>query len=447
VKAVSADRAASVSWTGASLTGHPVTGYALQARKKGATTWSSRVLAASVRSYIWTALKNGTTYEFRVIARFAGTTSTRTSAIASVLPLTVWTSVEPSDYNTCAINSFGEVWCWGYGGSAVLGQGSSPVDTAVPVRISLPKPATQLAGTSDSMCALLSDATVECWGGNTFGQLGRGTTGAPLGPDRVLNLVGITSIAAGSAYVCATNRATTWCWGSNSVGQLAQPAGASIAAPIEMPATPDGNIVDVQAGSLTACGRTAVGSIWCWGGGLFGQIGNMTTTATNPTPQRVHGLGPGASLPTVGNAHACTLVYGHVLCWGRGEYGALGVASNPVSVAQPTPPTYTLPTLASISAGGDYNCGLDTSAGLWCFGDNGLGAMGIGSTSATPMPPARVWLPDGVAVTTVGTGPNHACAIDTKGALWCWGVNTHLELGWAAPATIDAIPFAVTRSV
>jgi alpha-tubulin suppressor-like RCC1 family protein len=83
-----------------------------------------------------------------------------------------------SNNNGCVLSTAGAVFCWGTNSKGQLGDGSSSsttASTAVQVQ-NLSATATFIAAKSLSACAVLSSGAVQCWGDNTYGQAGNGTT-------------------------------------------------------------------------------------------------------------------------------------------------------------------------------------------------------------------------------------------------------------------------------
>lgn len=79
------------------------------------------------------------------------------------------------------------------------------------------------------------------------------------------------------------------------------------------------------------------------------------------------------------------------------------------------------------SDGGHAACGLDDRGGLWCWGDNGHGQLGLGDNVDRELP-ERVEHPEGGAWAAVEAGSRHTCALDARGGLWCWGANDSYQL-------------------
>jgi alpha-tubulin suppressor-like RCC1 family protein len=140
----------------------------------------------------------------------------------------------------------------------------------------------------------------------------------------------------------------------------------------------------VATGNLHACALLAGGSVQCWGSNVSGQLGEPTYQATyewSPAPA-VPGLGTAVAI-SAGNVHTCALISnGTVQCWGDNGYGELG---NGTTTSSSSPVTVVgLQSVTQVSAGGDFTCALTSNGFVYCWGDNSEGEMGIGATSQTP---------------------------------------------------------------
>jgi hypothetical protein len=124
-------------------------------------------------------------------------------------------------------------------------------------------PISVAAGASHT-CAILADETVWCWGGNSSGQLGDGTTTSRDIPRPVTGLTGVRAVTAGANYSCALLRNNTVvCWGDNRVGTV----GDGTAEPRLRPTAVAGlaSVARVTAGHQHACAVTTSGDVYCWG--------------------------------------------------------------------------------------------------------------------------------------------------------------------------------------
>ena len=125
-------------------------------------------------------------------------------------------------YQTCALLSTGAVKCWGFNFNGQLGD-TTDVNKFTPTQVDgLTSGVTAITAGQSHTCALLSTGAVKCWGWNFYGQLGDTTTGDKMTPTQVDGLTsGVTAITAGGYQTCALlSTGAMQCWGSNSYGQL-----------------------------------------------------------------------------------------------------------------------------------------------------------------------------------------------------------------------------------
>lgn len=130
--------------------------------------------------------------------------------------------VDSNDSTTCALKNDGRVFCWGINNHGQLGAGASVApgggnqQSSYPVEVVGVANATAIAVGAMHVCALVAGGTVQCWGGNSHGQLGRGTDDAAGAPGQVLGISGAVSITSGSRHSCVKfANGTAKCWGSN----------------------------------------------------------------------------------------------------------------------------------------------------------------------------------------------------------------------------------------
>jgi alpha-tubulin suppressor-like RCC1 family protein len=272
----------------------------------------------------------------------------------------------------------------------------------------------------------------------------------------------VSEIAVGSGTSCAvTTAGAAQCWGWNSYGELGvgtstgpQNCG-TVDNPIGCSATPVGvsglgsGVSEMGVGYSHACARMTVGGVRCWGNAVGGALGNGNDTGPqvcgvlsfpcSTMPATVGGLDGPASALAVGWNHTCA-VTGGVECWGGHRDGALGNgsstghSSSPVAVDLPDGVTVT-----AIGAGEQFTCAVTSTGGVLCWGSNRFGQLGSGTSTgpqqcgandfACSTAPVAVDLPGGVTATEVAVGGYHACALTSSGAVLCWGWNSDGQLG------------------
>ena len=308
-------------------------------------------------------------------------------------------------YHACVSANDGTAYCWGQNSYGQLGNGNTITQTT-PVQVSGEGGIGVLSGVSMvgggyyHTCALKTDGTVYCWGKNSSGQLGIGNTANQIAPVQVLGAGGtgilsdVSAITGGENYTCALKtNGTVYCWGQNSYGQLGIGNNTRQNAPVQV-LGPGGTGVlsDVSAvggGSATTCAAKTDGTVYCWGYNNSGQLG-IGNTANQTAPVQVLGAGGTGVLSDVsavegGYLHTCALqTDGTVYCWGYNNWGQVGIGSTGTSRMTPYKVLGTGGTGVSasmISTGFLYNCALKTDNTVYCWGYNGTGQLGIGSTT------------------------------------------------------------------
>lgn len=327
--------------------------------------------------------------------------------------------------HTCARRKDGTLWCWGSNTDGQLGDGTS-VDKSSPVQVSaLCNAVAEVALGEHYTCARVNDGTVWCWGWNVAGQLGDGTTTDKIAPVQVLGLASTAAIEVGVHHSCAIKTdASLWCWGQNISGQVGDGTNISKSSPVQV--VPLGNTTsEISLGSLHTCARKSNGTLWCWGGNSEGQLGIGTTVDTT-TPEQVAAFANATAGVAVGGDHSCALrADGTVWCWGWNQRGQLGDGTTtskaaPVKVVGLTGAT-------RVAAGRYQNCAVKNDGTSWCWGWNLYGQLGDGTTVDKPAPVQVGSL--GNAVADVSPGREHTCALETDGTVWCWGRNSDGQLG------------------
>jgi len=134
-----------------------------------------------------------------------------------------------------------------------------------------------------------------------------------------------------------------------------------------------------------------------------------------------------------GSVHTCGIDTNHGLwCWGYNGNGELGIGSTtnqdlPQSVTTPAAPGWATVTADGPPVGG-HTCAIRTDHTLWCWGQGGSGQLGIGSTFDQDLP-QQVTTPSATGWAATSAGGAHTCATRTDGTLWCWGKNGNGQLG------------------
>ena len=285
--------------------------------------------------------------------------------VAATTPTVVPAVAAGQLYTTCALDSGGQIRCWGtttFGATTPAPLPSGVVYTGVSTG-------------ANYGCGARSDGQVACWGNDEYGR----ATPAALAAG-----VTYTQVSANNTHACAVRSdGGISCWGL-AAGGFGDPGRLAV------PALPPGvRYQQVGVGNWHACAVRSDGTIACWGDFASGQT-------------RVPALPAGATYTQVsgGERFNCAVRSdGQVVCWGDGAHGRTTPATLPEGV------TYT-----QVGAGVGSACAVRSDGQVACWGDNGAG-------QATP--PAVA----GVTYRQVAVGRLHACALRADGQVVCWGDN------------------------
>ena len=419
--------------------GSLVNALAVRAVQVSGGSYHSLALSSSGAVYAWGwngfgQLGNGTTTDSHipVAVKTVGTSM----AGKSITQISAGGSF--NDGHSLARASDGTVYAWGRGVYGQLGNGTT-TDSNVPVAVKTvgtpmaAKTIIQISAGAGHSLALASDGTVYAWGQNTYGQLGNNvttnssspvavqTTGTPMAGKSIVN------IAAGGYHSLAlADDGTVYAWGYNPTGQLGNGATVDSRTPVAVKATgtpmAGKNIIKIAAGVHNSLALASDGTVYTWGRGEFGQLGNGTTTDSN-IPVAVKTVGtPMASKTIIGISGGPAYMLavdsnGKVYGWGRnanGQLGSLSHTDSSVPVASQIPAGKSIIQVSAGGWDGSHSLALTHDNIVYGRGRNSNGQLGNNSTSDslaavvaqlnlmdTPSTPTQVVVEPGNAKATI----------------------------------------------
>ena len=241
-----------------------------------------------------------------------------------------------------------------------------------------------------------------------------------------------TQLDVGLEFACALRAdRTVWCWGKGEYGEIGNnKSGTSGGIPqlVAQPSLVQGLVgaVQVCAGYHSVCAATLDGQGYCWGYNTsYGQLGIGTSEGIAATAKPMKGLTTVVQVAAGYNGTCARLANGDVHCAGDNSYGQLGLGG--------TIPIYASPAIKSgfsgasaLALGHSLHCALIGDK-VTCAGWNTFGQMGTGQTTpATIAVPTTVATPPALALTT---GEKHVCALLKDGTAMCWGGCAFDQLG------------------
>lgn len=355
--------------------------------------------------------------------------------------------VSAGSRHTCAIRA-GAAYCWGTNGNGELGNGNTnPSFTQVAV-IGLSSGVTKIASsgigytsyiTNERSCAIVSGAA-KCWGYQSYGELGNGGGPSSSTPVDVVGLSsGVTDIDTSDigygGFTCAVHNGAAKCWGNNSDGQIGDGTTTTRFAPTIVSGLGTG-VVSISVGDTHACAALSDGTVKCWGRNSVGQLGDGTTT-NSLVPVAVSGISSGATKVALGYRHSCAIVTGGVKCWGNNSTGQLGNGTTTTSLV-PVDAIGLTSGVQDLSASGDSiggyqtTCAIDSAGAVKCWGTNAYYQLGDGTTTNRSVPTQVSGLTAGFI--QVSTSTLTSCAVSSTGKLYCWGNYTSGQAGNSSAA-------------
>jgi len=225
-----------------------------------------------------------------------GTTIDRQSPV-DVMGLTSGVAaISVGGMHTSALLTNGGVKCWGHNGSGELGD-ETTIDRLTPVDVvGLTSGVSAISAGFYHTCVLLTNGGVKCWGSNWDGRLGDGTTATRLIPVDVVGLTsGVAAVNAGGGFLrghtCALMiDGSVKCWGNNTYGQLGDGTTEQCLTPVDVVGLSSG-VTAIAVGAYHTCALTTSGGVVCWGSNLHGTLGRGTS-AFQTTPVDVVGFEP-----------------------------------------------------------------------------------------------------------------------------------------------------------
>jgi alpha-tubulin suppressor-like RCC1 family protein len=387
----------------------------LDATAVSAGTTSSAYLSASGGIKTWGINSSGQLGD--------GTTTSRNVPTSVAAPGTgSWSELKMNKDSVGAIDSSGNLWVWGAGGSNRLGDGLTANRTSP---FQLPG-VTQVIANSFGVGfggALFANGAVKTWGLNSTGQLGNNTSADVFSPQLIGGADTYTKVSGGRLHSLALRSdGRIVGWGDNAGGQLGLGNNTAKILLPTLSANTATNWTHICGGNVHTLALNSTGQIFATGGGGFGQLGNGGTANINALTQ----IGAAVTWSAMAcAAHSSVGIdnLGKLYTWGLDDAGQLG--NGPALTSNVTTPIQVGESFKAACGGGRFVLAQKTDGSLWSFGAGGKGSLGLGD---------QVTLAD--VPTQIGTSTDWdkiACAEEfsvatkTDGSLWVWGDNSNQQ--------------------
>ena len=282
-------------------------------------------------------------------------------------------------------------------------------------------------------CAITTSDELYCFGRNNQSQIGNGDTNDVITPYLTMKDVEAISIGYGEdkAHACAIKKdKTLWCWGYNNHGQVGDGTTKVKSRPVLVKGELEGKeVVSLGLGFAHTCVLTSESknNLYCWGYNAYGQIGDGTTN-DQLLPKNILGSLENKKIDnlSVGVNQTCVTTTdnkNNLYCWGANDNGQIGTGTS------------------------NRDLKFDETGNI-SFGD--VKSENDDETDeknhCQKLPFNVLGVLDNKKVQNVTMRGKHVCAItnETKGNLYCWGLNASGQIGIGDYKQNGDVPLYVT---
>lgn len=328
------------------------------------------------------------------------------------------------------------VFCWGNTSNGELGLGGIE-ETCInsPTRwknFLMEKDVVDIACGKNHTLVLLNDGTVFSCGKNDMGQLGHNESQFRLEQIKALQMHHIQQIRCGNNHNLVLNEAgQIFSWGSNNYGQLGLACEEeSIPLPRMVKRLAVFTVIQISCGAHHSLALTNVGELYSWGYNNYGQLGIGNNNNQNAPCLVVSLLGVPINYIAAGGNHNCILTKsGGLFSWGRNTFGQLGLNDDQDRFFPVNQKSLRSHYIKYISCGEDHTACLTKEGGVFTFGAGMFGQLGHGSKSNEILP-RKVLELMGSVVTQISCGRCHTLTYVPRGnRIYVFGLNGSGQLG------------------
>ena len=302
--------------------------------------------------------------------------------------LATWSSVAIGYNHSLAIKTDGTLWSWGDYLYGQIGGGTWPNARSSPEQVGSLTTWSSVSAGQYSSGAIKIDGTLWMFGYNAEGELGLGDAIWRSSPVQVGLLTDWKSVkvsAGGDYTISVKTNGTLWSWGKNDHGQLGQEDTVPKSSPEQVGDKNDWHSVSVGLEFSAAVKKD--GTLWTWGQNGFGQLGHGYDTVRLSSPEQVGTL-TNWSLVTCGMTHTVALkTDGTLWSWGYGVDGQLGQGVSTFAAHRSSPNQIgSLNTWVYVNSFYYHTVAISRSGTAWSWGENGSGELGLEDTTDRSSP-------------------------------------------------------------
>jgi alpha-tubulin suppressor-like RCC1 family protein len=318
-----------------------------------------------------------------------------------------------------ALKADGSAWQWGRAGNNEIGDGNGTIPRSSPVSVVGGHSFIDISNGSTHSMALKSDGSAWGWGQGTTGEMGQNALATRNSPVSVVGGHSFASIRAGATSTIAlkSSDGSVWAWGSNTTGRLGDNTTNNRSSPVSVVGGHSFTKITNTGpsnGTYLAL-KSSDGSVWVWGVGSSGELGQGSVAVSRSSPVSVVG---GHSFVDIAGQHGLKSD-GSLWSWGLGTSGGLGNnavnRSSPVSVVG----GHSFVSIAS-------SRGLKSDGSAWAWSTGSSGEIGENAITLRSSPVSVIGAHSFISIQRSSA---NTFGLKSDGSLWSWGVSTNGTLG------------------
>ena len=370
-----------------------------------------------------TGITSGVTYTVYVIA-YDKAGNPKQSEEQTIKITKKIAKISAGNYHNLAIDIEGNLWAWGGNSFGQIGDGTTTTKST-PVAIMEGRKFKEISAGRYQSLAIDEEGNLWSWGRNNEGQLGDGTTINKNYPVQIKKGTKFTKVVTGEENSLAIDEeGNLWSWGDNFVGQIGDGTIRGVkSSPVAIKSGT--KFREIATGFRDNFAIDEAGNLWSWGANYYGELG-YGATASSTVPILVKKETKFKQI-TVGYSAVSLGIDEEGNLWGAGRnsYGELGdgtTTSRTTFVAIKAGTKFDKVITGGISNGAGHTMAIDKEGNLWGCGSNSKGQIGDRTqTNKTTMIPVM----GGRKFKEISAGIQHSLAIDEEGNLWTWGNNSN----------------------
>jgi alpha-tubulin suppressor-like RCC1 family protein len=359
-------------------------------------SWVRAFTAKEIQAFAWGLNSSGQLGD--------NTTVTKSSPVQEITSSTNWCKLSDGIVHTSALKTDGTLWSWGAGACGRLGNNATTNRSSPVQEITLSTNWCTVSAGFEHTGAIKTDGTLWTWGESAGGRLGNNTTATDRSSP-VQEITSSTNWCQISSGFCHTGAVKTdgslWAWGSGICGRLGDGTTTQRASPVRE-VTSSTNWCRVSANNLHSAALKTDGTIWAWGSNNCGQLGDNATAIRCSPVQEITSSTNWCDVSTSCFGVFAIKMDGSLWGWGSNLCGVLG-NNNTAFTRSPVQEITSSTNWCEVAGGALHTGAIKADGTIWTWGLNNCGQLGTGDLTTRSSPVQEVTSSTNWCYVSVGT--------------------------------------------